>query len=127
MPPVKVEVITYAPTVFAHCQHCELTFGNAGLGESMRRDQVRESLPADLRAEYAAVSAWVHALRERFGDRIRFRIVDVASVEGVWKSFRHRLRRYPAVVVQGERRYVGAHDLDEARRVIERYVTAPTN
>ncbi|HKX25170.1 MAG TPA: DUF1525 domain-containing protein [Actinomycetota bacterium] len=127
MPPVKVEVITYAPTVFAHCQHCELTFGHAGLGESMRRDQVRESLPDDLRAEYAAVSAWVHDLRDRFGDRLRFRIVDVASVEGVWKSFRHRLRRYPAVVVQGERRYVGARDLDEARHVIERYITAPTN
>jgi hypothetical protein len=127
MRPVRVEVITYAPTVFAHCQHCELTFGHAGLGQAMRRDQARESLPNDLREEYAAVSAWVHDLRERFGDRLRFKIVDVASVEGVWKAFRHRLRRYPAVVVQGDHQYVGAAGLGEARRVIERYVTAPSN
>jgi hypothetical protein len=127
MRPVRVEVITYAPTVFAHCQHCELTFGHAGLGEKIRREQARESLPEDLRHEYQAVSAWVHGLRERFGDRLSIKVVDVASVEGVWKAFRHRLRRYPAVVIQGERRYVGAEDLDEARRVVERYVTAPTN
>jgi hypothetical protein len=127
MRPVKVEVITYAPTVFAHCQHCELTFGHAGVGEAIRRDQAKESLPHDLREEYAAVSGWVHDLRERYGDRLRFKIVDVASVEGVWKAFRHRLRRYPAVVVEGERRYVGASGLAEARQVIERFVTAPTN
>jgi hypothetical protein len=30
-------------------------------------------------------------------------------------------------VVQGDRRYVGASGLGEARRVIERYVTAPSN
>ncbi|MGH2681687.1 MAG: hypothetical protein ACRDIX_00450 [Actinomycetota bacterium] len=127
MRPIEVEVITYAPTVFAHCQHCELTFGHAGLGESFRRDQARESLPDDLRHEYAEVSSWVHDLRERFGPRLRIKVVDVASIQGVWKSFRHRLRRYPAVIVEGERRYVGAEDLVEALRVIERNVTAPSN
>lgn len=127
MRPVKVEVVTYAPTVFAHCQHCELTFGQAGLGRAMHREQAAQSLPEDPRREYSAVSEWVHELRERFGDRLRFKIVDVASIEGVWKAFRHRLRRYPAVLVQGERRYVGVQDLGEARRVIEQYVTAPTN
>src|ERR687891_149745 len=96
MRPIDVEVITYAPTVFAHCQHCELTFGHAGL-------------------------------RERFGARLRIKVVDVASIQGVWRSFRHRLRRYPAVIVQGERRYIGAEGLDDALRVIERYVTAPSN
>jgi hypothetical protein len=124
---VEVEVITYAPTVFAHCQHCELTFGHVGLGERFRRDQASESLPEELRREYSEVSSWVHDLRERFGPRLRIKVVDVASIQGVWKSFRHRLRRYPAVIVEGERRYVGAEDLDEALRVIERYVTAPTN
>lgn len=127
MRPVDVEVVTYAPTIFAHCQHCELTFGHAGIGQRIRREQARESLPEDLRHEYAAVSSWVHDLRERFGPRVRIKVVDVASIQGVWKSFRHRLRRYPAVIVEGERRYVGAEDLDEAGRVVERYVTAPSN
>jgi hypothetical protein len=127
MRPIEVEVITYAPTIFAHCQHCELTFGQAGIGERIRREQARESLPEDLRQEYSAVSTWVHDLRERFGPRVRIKVIDVASIQGVWRSFRLRLRHYPAVIVQGERRYVGAADLDQARQVIERYVSAPTN
>lgn len=127
MRPIDVEVVTYAPTVYAHCQHCELTFGHTGIGRRVRQEQARESLPDELRREYSAVSQWVHDLRERFGPRVRIKVVDVASIQGVWKSFRHRLRRYPAVIVQGERRYVGAEDLDEARAVIQRYVTAPTN
>jgi hypothetical protein len=127
MQPIEVEVVTYAPTIFAHCQHCELTFGHAGIGERIRREQARESLPEDLRQEYSTVSTWVHDLRERFGPRVHIKVTDVASIQGVWKSFRHRLRRYPAVLVQGERRYVGTADLGEARRVIEQYVTAPSN
>lgn len=126
MKPVKVEVITYAPTVFAHCQHCELTFRHTGITERLRREQARDALPEDLRREYGLVSTWVHDLNERFGRRLRIKVVDVASIEGVWKAFRHRLRRYPAVVIEGEQRYVG-NDLQKAGQIIERYLTAPLN
>ena len=130
MRPVKVQVITYAPTVFLHCQHCELTFREMGLGERLRREEAREALPPELRVEYQRVSEWVHDLVHRFGSRIRVKVVDAASIEGVWKSFRHRARRYPAVIVEPADREVAKHvdtDLDSATRVVERYVTAPSN
>jgi hypothetical protein len=126
MKPVKVQVITYAPTVFYHCQHCELTFHEMGLGERMRREEAREALPEDLRRDYQLVSDWLHGLVHRFGRRVSIKLVDAASIEGVWKSFRYRARRYPAVIVDGIDRYVGT-DLDSAGQVVERYVTAPTN
>jgi hypothetical protein len=126
MRPVRVQVITYAPTIFYHCAHCELTFREMGIGEHIRREEAAQALPDDLRASYAEVSAWLHDLAHRFGDRVRVRLVDVASIEGFFKSVVHRTRRYPAVVVDGPDRYVGT-DLDQARRVIERYITAPTN
>ncbi|MGH2488650.1 MAG: hypothetical protein ACRDFR_03405, partial [Candidatus Limnocylindria bacterium] len=50
--PVTVQVITYAPTVFYHCQHCELTFQEMGLGERLRRQEAAESLPDDLAQEF---------------------------------------------------------------------------
>jgi hypothetical protein len=124
---VRVQVITYAPTAFYHCQHCELTFQQMGLGERLRREEARQALPDDLKVEYQQVSEWVHDLLQRFGDRLRMRLVDAASIEGFFKSLVHRARRYPAVVVEGgPAKYVGT-DLTEARRVIERYVTAPAN
>jgi hypothetical protein len=121
--PVRVEVITYAPTIFTHCQHCEVAFGQTGVGDRIRREQARESLPDDLRAEFAAVADWVHGLLGRHGRRIDVRLIDAASLQGVWKTLRHGTRRYPAVVVEGQERFVGG-DLPLAEAEIERRVAA---
>jgi hypothetical protein len=126
MKPVGVQVIAHAPTIFFHCQHCELTFQEMGIGEKIRREEAAQALPGDLRREYAEISAWLHELAHRFGPKVRVKLVDVASIEGFFKSLIHRARHYPTVVVDGPHRFVGT-DLEEARRVIERYITAPTN
>jgi hypothetical protein len=121
MRPVQVEVITYTPTFFYHCQHCELTFQEMGVGEAVHREQAREALPEDLRLEFQALSLWAHDLVERFGRSLRVRVVDAASIEGFWKSLRYGIRRYPAVIVQGRDKFVGT-DLDLALPAIERQV-----
>ena len=121
--PVRVEVITYAPTVFYHCQHCEVAFGQTGVGEHIHREQARGSLPKDLREEFAAVSDWVHTLVGRHGRRIDVRVIDAASLHGFWKSLRYGTRAYPALIVDGEDRYIGA-DLSLAEADIERRVAA---
>ena len=126
MRPVRVQVIAYAPTIFYHCQHCELTFREMGIGDRIRQEEAAQALPEDLRRQYAEISAWLRDLVHRFGPRVRVRMVDVASIEGFFKSLVHRARRYPAIVVDGPQHYVGT-DLQEARRIIERYITAPTN
>jgi hypothetical protein len=120
---VRVEVITYAPTVYYHCQHCEVAFGQAGIGDRIHREQAHQSLPEDLRQEFASIADWVHELLDRYGRRIEVTVIDAASIVGVWKSLRYRTRTYPAVVVDGEDRYVGAA-LSLAEADIERRVTA---
>ena len=37
---VNIEILTYAPTAFYHCQHCEIAFGQMGVGERVHRDRV---------------------------------------------------------------------------------------
>jgi|SRR5579884_1061759 hypothetical protein len=101
MRPITVEVITYAPTVFFHCQHCELTFSEAGLGTKLHREQAASALPEDLDREFARLADWFSTLHRRYGPRIRLRVVDAASMEGVLRSLRHRVFRYPAVLVNG--------------------------
>ena len=121
--PVRVDIIAYAPTVFYHCQHCELVWQHTGFSDAVRREEARSSLPPDLREEFQRLSTWVHSLWMRYGQRIRVRVVDAASLEGVWKSFLYRVRQYPAIVVDRKEVHVGA-DFDALEPVIERSVAA---
>ncbi len=107
MRPVRIEVITYTPTFFYHCQHCELAFREMGVGQAVHRDQSRDALPEDLTREFAAVSGWLHELLQRFGSRIRVKLVDAASLEGFWKSLRHGIKSYPAILIDGAEKHAG--------------------
>jgi hypothetical protein len=99
MKPVSVQVITYAPTVFYHCQHCELTFQEMGIGERLRRREAAEALP------------------------VRVDVLDAASIRGFFASLRHRVGRYPAVIVDGREKRIGL-DLTALDPLIDRKVAA---
>jgi hypothetical protein len=121
--PVTVQVIAYAPTMFRHCQHCEVAFAGLGFAEKMHRAEAANALPEELLQDFQKVSDWVHSLLERHGDRVKVSVVDVASIEGVWKSLRHGLRRYPAVVLDGQKTLVGT-DFAAVDRLIAQRLTA---
>jgi hypothetical protein len=123
MKSVSVQVITYAPTVFYHCQHCELTFQEMGVGERVRRRAAAEALPDDLTREFQAVSDWVHALLVRHGRRVRVDVLDAASISGFLASVRHRVGRYPAVIVDGREKQIGL-DFAALDPLIDRKVAA---
>jgi hypothetical protein len=123
MKPISIQVITYAPTVFYHCQHCELTFQEMGIGERLRRREAAEALPEDLTREYQAVSDWVHDLLRRHGPRVRVDVLDAASIRGFFASLRHRVGRYPAVIVDGREKRIGL-DLAALDPLIDRKVAA---
>jgi hypothetical protein len=123
MRPVSVQVITYAPTVFYHCQHCELTFQEMGIGDRLRRREAAEALPDDLTREFQAVSDWVHGLLQRHGGRVRVDVLDAASIRGFLASLRHRVGRYPAVIVDGRDKRIGL-DFAALDPLIDRRVAA---
>lgn len=126
MKPVTVQVITYAPTVFLHCQHCELTFQEMGLGERLRREEAKDALPDDLTRDFQALSDWVHGLLERHGAQIRVKVIDAASIEGFFASLRHRVRRYPAVILDNGERRVGT-DFESLDPLIDSRVAAASS
>jgi hypothetical protein len=78
-----------------------------GLRRKVQRDLMASGLPEDLQAEFHTLSEWAGTLPDRFGDRVRVRLIDVASIEGFFTSLIRRFRRYPAFSVEGER-YVGS-------------------
>jgi len=123
--PLTITIIAYAPTTFYHCQHCELTFRNVGIGERLRRQEAAQSLPEDLGLEFARVSDWVRSIVERHGPRVHLDVVDAVSIEGVLASLRHRVFGYPAVVVDGRPMNLRTDaDFEQASAAIERRLAA---
>src|SRR6185503_17585249 len=105
--PLLVEIIAYAPTAFYHCTHCEVAGRELGATNRIHEEQVESSLPDDLIQEYQVVSDWVKEMFRVHCDRIILKVIDAASLEGVYKSLKYRARRYPAVIVNGTARFVG--------------------
>ena len=116
--PVKVEVIAYAPVAFFHCRHCELVWDQAGAAKNIHEEQLASSLPEDLKQEYQQLSDWVREMVAAFGERITFRVIDAASLEGWWKSLRYRVHTYPAVIVADREKIIGSGHLEQATAVI---------
>jgi hypothetical protein len=121
MNPLMVEVIAYAPTQFFHCQHCEFVFETAAV-EGVRKfhaDTLETSMPQDMMKEYVSLSDWVMAAAERFGGKVVFKVIDAASVEGLFKSIRYGVRKYPTVIVDGKEKQSGM-DFKSADALIQR-------
>ncbi len=88
----------------------------------MHREQIQSALPDDLAEEWHALSEWVLGLAQRYESRVTVKLVDVASMEGFFKSLFRRLRRYPAFIVNG-RKYVGS-DFSRVDRLIAESLAA---
>ncbi len=89
-----------------------------GLRQKVQREMADTGLPDDLKQEFHDLSSWAHTLPEKFGDRVRLRLIDGASIEGFVKSLVRRFWRYPAFSVEGER-YIGS-DFSRVEALIER-------
>lgn len=105
--PLLVEILAYAPTAFYHCTHCEIVWEQTGFSRGVRAEQLHSGLPADLTADYQAVSDWARRMFARHGEAVMLRVVDAASIEGFLLAARHRVRKFPAVIVDGRERFFG--------------------
>ncbi len=122
--PLLGEIIAYAPTAFYHCTHCEVAWREMGASNRIHEEQVESSLPADIAKEYEAVSDWVKDIFGKYCDRVVVKVIDAASIEGVYKSLRYNARRYPAVIVGRNSRFTGVSGLGAAAEEIERRAPA---
>ncbi|HHS97367.1 MAG TPA: hypothetical protein ENK08_05635 [Chloroflexi bacterium] len=102
---IRLEIVAHIPTAFRHCMHCERLM-DAALGETVRQEMVEE-YPAEFLEEFDRLLLWIDELTARWGSRLQVRVVDPQSPEGLWKSLRYRVRRYPTFIVEGRHRIVG--------------------
>ncbi len=104
--PVRLEVI--APTLhgLGICTVCELVMAEGEVGERPT-ERALDEYPQEWQEDYRRLTEWVYDLAGRYGDRILIKVIDSQSPEGLLKSLRYRVRRYPTWVVEGKTRVVG--------------------
>jgi hypothetical protein len=85
---------------------CELVMAEAAVGERPT-ERALDEYPQEWQDEYQRLSDWVYDLTGRYGDWIRIKVIDPQSPEGLLKSLRYRVRRYPTWIVDGKTRVVG--------------------
>jgi len=126
MNPLKIEILTYAPTEYYHCNHCETVWNQTNIGKNYHQDQISNGLPEDMFMEYTNLSGWILKLSGTYSDHIVIKVINVASMEGMLKSLWHRVRRYPAIIVGGMDVFIGT-DLSTANSFIaDRLADIPT-
>ena len=123
--PLLVEIIAYAPTAYYHCTHCEVAWREIGMSNQIHEEQMKSSLPDDLARDYQTVSDWVREIFRLHSDGVVVKVIDAASPEGLIKSLRYRVRRYPAVVVGHQQRFQ-SRALESAGEEIGRRMSAQT-
>ncbi len=120
MKPILLEIVTRVLTTYDHCRHCEVIFDQAGLDKDFHRQEVNE-YPPDLKDEMIKLSEWIRELTHLYKHRLLIKLVDVQSLLGIYKSLRHRLRRYPAFIVERKEVYTG-WDKNQLEDLLDKHV-----
>jgi hypothetical protein len=99
---VALQVVTPLPIDLFLCRPCEQFLDLAGAGAPVHQETLGQ-YPQDLRRVAAELSSCLAVLRKRYGESIRVEVIDPQSLAGFILSLRHRVRRYPAFIVNGHR------------------------
>jgi hypothetical protein len=120
MKPIQLEIVTKVVTFFDHCRHCKILFDQAGLDQKFHKKEMDE-YPPDLKEEYAKLSDWIRELTRLYKHRLLIRVIDVQSPLGIYKSLRHRIRAYPAFIVEGKETYTG-WDKGQVESLLDKHI-----
>jgi hypothetical protein len=101
MKPIQIDVFYPLPESWAMCNSCELMISGANLAEAPEARGLDE-YPPEIREEFQRLSATIYALADKFSDQVIIKVWDPRSFQGLLKSIRHGVHRYPTFIVNGQ-------------------------
>ncbi len=120
MKPILLEILARAITSYDTCRNCKVLFDKAGLDKKLRQGEMEE-YPPDLKEDHVKLSDWIRELSRLYKHRLRINLIDVQSFSGFYKSLRHRIRAYPAFLVEGKEAYSG-WDRSRLEEILDKYI-----
>jgi hypothetical protein len=99
MKAISVEVVSRVLTTFGHCASCGPLFREAGVENAVNKEALSD-YPQDLQHEFLRLSDVIRELRRLYQHRIRIELINAQSPRGIYKTLRHRIRQYPAFIIE---------------------------
>jgi hypothetical protein len=106
MKPVQINVYFPLPEGWGMCNSCEVMMAQANLGQAPHELSLDE-FPPEWQEDFKRLSSIVYTLANRYRDNVQIRIWDPRSLQGMWRSIRHGVRRYPTFIVNGHSKMTG--------------------
>ncbi len=88
------------------CTTCEAMMAQADLGPAPHERSLDE-YPPDWQAEFKRLSSLIFSLADTYQEKVQIRVWDPRSLQGMWKSLRHGVRRYPTFVLNEHKKISG--------------------
>lgn len=88
------------------CTTCEMMMAQANLGQAPQERGLDE-YPPEWKEEFQRLSTTIFTLADRFQEQVQIRIWDPRSLQGMLRSIRHGVRRYPMFIVNGRNKIMG--------------------
>lgn len=106
MNPITVDVIFPVPQGWGMCLSLEMIMAQADLDQGPHQ-RGQDEYPPEWQADFQRLSDIIIDLSERYQSSIIIRTWDPHSLQGLWKSVRFGVRRYPAFIVAGHMKITG--------------------
>lgn len=106
MSTVQVDVISPIPEGWGICLSCEMLMARANLNKAPH-ERGLEEYPPEWMEDFERLSSFILELAGRYGEKVTIHLWDPRSLQGMFKSIRYGVRRYPTFVVNGREKVTG--------------------
>jgi hypothetical protein len=106
MNPVQIDVFYPVPEGWGMCSTCEMMLAQADLDQAPAERGLDE-YPPEFREEFQRLSSLLITLAERYKANVKIRIWDPRSLQGMVRSIRYWIRRYPTFILDGHTKLTG--------------------
>jgi hypothetical protein len=117
MTPIQIDVFYPVPEGWGMCTTCEMMMAQAELGQAPQ-ERGLEEYPPEWKEEFQRLTNTIFALADHYQDQVQIRVWDPRSLQGMLKSIRYGVRRYPTFIVDGNTKVTG-WDIDKLEQHIQ--------
>jgi hypothetical protein len=106
MKPVQIDVFYPIPEGWGMCTTCEMMMAQANLGQAPH-ERGLDLYPREWNYVFQRLSTIIFTLADHFQEQVQIRIWDPRSLQGMLRSIRHGVRRYPTFIINGRNKIMG--------------------